>query len=246
MKKCITPFFLLLCAVVLFLGARLPKSVAAVQDHVDINQVRYAPISEVHLEFDDSLTIKEKLAVKENANSNVPVPAKLCSRTQENILTLAQEALEEYVEAGLLPFDVDVRGQMSDCRAFLAYDYYAESSFVFWDLVLSDSEWSDWVILLTIDDETGTILSIQFGSNPDPIYALPLDEKLETFCTLYKENLGTEFSEYDEAYYKKNTESTTDGRDMFVLLNWWDPDYGKVAVQLSLHEYGFSSFVTVP
>lgn len=246
MKKHITPFMLLLCAAALFVGARLPKSVAAVQDHVEINQVYYAPISEVHLQFDDSLTIKEKLAVKANANTNVPVPAKLCSRTQDNILTLAQEALEEYVETGLLPFDVDVRSQMSDCGAFLAYDYYAESSFIFWDLVLSDSEWSDWVIFLTLDDETGTIITIQFGFNPDPIYALPLDEKLETFCTLYKENLGTEFSEFDETYYKKNTESTSDGRDMFVWLRWWDTDYGDMAVQLTLHEYGFSAFVTVP
>lgn len=246
MKKLTTPLILLLCAGLIFLGSRLPHTVAAIQDDVDINQVYYAPISDVHLEFDeDGLTLKQMMLAKIGAKTNVPVPGKFCSRTQDNVMSIAQETINAYANAGLLPFDIHVNETMTDCKAFLSYSYYTESSGVFWDLVLCAPEWSDWNLTMTIDDQSGRVLEISFLYYQEEIYTTPVDDYQNAFCELFLEELGPEFSLYDEAYRSKQTQSTPNGTDVQTFIEWWDPDYDDVRLVLDLHPSGFSAYVII-
>lgn len=241
MNKFKSPLILLLSAALIIFGALLPRTVAAIQDDVDINQVNYAPISEVHLEFnDDVMTMKEKFMIMHHDQTNVPVPAKLCTRTQENIMELVQDTIEVYTEAGLIPFSVDVAQCLNDCKAYLGYSYYTETSFVYWSIVLSNIEWSDWMLYLRIDDETGAIMKIEY-LHQATLYELPLDDKLDSFCQLYLEGLGTEFEEFDKTYLKKHMEATSDGKVTYCYITWEDEYFGNVDMILHLTEYGFST-----
>lgn len=241
MKKLKPLLFLLLALVLIILGGMLPKAVAAVQDDVDINEVSYAPISEVHLEFDnDVMTLKEKFTIMQYDQTNVPVPAKLCTRTEDNIMELVQDTIDAYTESGLIPFSLDVSECLNDCKAYLAYSYYTETSFVYWSIVLSNVEWSDWMIYMQIDDETGSIMKIECFHQAT-LYELPLDDKLDAFCQLYLEHLGTEFTEYDDAYLSKRTEATSDRTTMYRYLSWEDESMKNVTLYLTVNEYGFYS-----
>lgn len=241
MSKFKSPLILLLSAALILFGAMLPKTVAAIQDDVDITQVNYAPISEVHLEFDnDVMTMKEKFMIMHHDQTNVPVPAKLCTRTEDNIMELAQDTIAAYTEAGLIPFSVDVLECLNDCKAYLGYSYYTETSFVYWSVVLSNVEWSDWMIYLRIDDETGAVMQIEC-LHQATLYELPLDDKLDTFCQLYLKNLGTEFEEFDNAYLKKHMEATSDRSTLYCYLSWQDETMENVTLYLTVNEYGFHS-----
>lgn len=241
MSKFKSPLILLLSAALILFGAMLPKTVAAIQDDADITQVNYAPISEVHLEFDeDAMTMKEKFMIMHHDQTNVPVPAKLCTRTEDNIMELVQDTIDAYTEAGLIPFSVDVTQCLNDCKAYLAYSYYTETSFVYWNVVLSNVEWSDWMIDFRIDDETGAIMKIECFHQA-VLYELPLDDELDTFCELFLEDLGTEFEEFDNAYPKKHFEATDDRDTLYCYLSWEDENMENVTLWLHINQYGFNS-----
>lgn len=241
MSKFKSPLILLLSAALILFGAMLPKIVAAIQDDADITQVNYAPISEVHLEFDeDAMTMKEKFMIMHHDQTNVPVPAKLCTRTEDNIMELVQDTIDTYTEAGLIPFSVDVTQCLNDCKAYLAYSYYTETSFVYWNVVLSNVEWSDWMIDFRIDDETGAIMKIECFHQA-VLYELPLDDELDTFCELFLEDLGTEFEEFDNAYLKKHFEATDDRDTLYCYLSWEDENMENVTLWLHINQYGFNS-----
>lgn len=248
MKKLITPVLLLLSAAVLLFGARLPQNVAAVQDHVDINQVHYAPISEVHLEFDeDTPTIKQLVLAKlGQKTTNTPVSSKFCARTAENILSIAQETIDAYVDAGLIPFDIDAGQTMTDCGAYLSYSYRTGISCVLWDVVLCAPEWSDWNLTMTVDDQSGRVLDINFTYYQEDIYSRPVDDYQNTFCELFLAGLGPEFAEYDAAYRKQNTLSDMSMEDVQTYIHWWDAGYGDVRLVLDLHPSGFVAYVMIP
>jgi len=248
MKRWKTPMSLLLCALLILLGARLPQLAAKMQDDVGINQVRYAPVSEVHLEFDeDPPTIKQLLLAKLGySTTNTPVGTQFCTRTQENILALAGEAILAYTEAGLIPFDIDAVQTMTDCAPFLSYSYKTGISCVFWDVVLCAPEWSDWNLFMTIDDQSGRILQVNFTCYSGDIYSQPVDEYQSTFCRLFLEGLGPEFEEYDEEYRRLNTLSSMSMEDVQTLIYWQDENYGDVRMVIDLHPAGFQIYVTIP
>ena len=248
MKRWKAPLYLLLSLGLLLLGARLPYLAADMQDQVDINQVQYAPVSEVHLEFDeDSPTIKQLLLGKLGYNTtNTPIGPKYCARTEDNIRSLAQEAINGYIEAGLIPFDIHAEQTITDCAPFLSYSYRTGISCVIWEVVLCSQEWSDWNLSLAIDDQSGRILEINFTYYSGDIFPKPVDEYQKTFCELFLAGLGPEFEEYDEAYRRENTLSDLNMEDVQTYIYWWDPDYGDTRLVLELHPSGFVSYVTIP
>lgn len=247
MSKFKSPLILLLSAALILFGAMLPKTVAAIQDDADITQVNYAPISEVHLEFDeDTVTIRQLLLTNVGAKTHVPVPDKFCTRTTSNVLSITQETIDAYMEAGLIPFAIDADECVTDCKAFLSYDAYLEESAVIWTVVLCAQEWSDWNLGMTIDDQSGRILAIDFLRFDADLYPAPVDDLQEAFCKLYLEGLGSEFSEFDAEYRHKHTQAKTDMSEIQTHIQWWDPNYGDVTLTVFLHTGGFHTYVTIP
>lgn len=241
---------LILSAAVLVLGAVLPMAVAGVQDSQNTERVGYASINAVSLEFDESpLTIREKLAVAVNSHSTMDIPEELADHSREEIAQIALEQIAPYQEAGLVLSDIDLTSQVVECYPVLANaNSEMERSNVFWYVILSPVESNDkyyWSLYMTLDDETGTLCSIEYsfnaknetyhqrtGSNAD---------HLLKFCELFIRGLGEEFAGYEPEDLLKEAWTSATGNNIYTKITWGDELYGEVTITFYMTDYGFGT-----
>lgn len=234
---------LLLATATLVLGAVLPGVVAAWQD--EGHGVSFAPISAVELELrQDGLTLGERIAILSDPSTTTEIPEGMAERTSEEILDLAAEQLMAYQKAGLiLSPDLDVHTQTFSCVPWMAI-YYGDvtRNCVYWALRIQfDGE--EMPLYLTIDDETGIILAIQYEDSKTGYYLdgetdyFDPEISMDTLREVYLAELGEEFTEHEPSYVE--TEALGAPYGQYCQLSWGETLYGECRIAFDMWHYGF-------
>lgn len=230
---------LLLAVVLVILGAMLPQIVGNMVDNSDLNQIEFANVSDVQLEFVESgISMREVMGIICRNTHSVEIPADMAGHTASEIQLLASQAITHYQDAGLILHEVDVYSQMLGCQPYLLYEQSSSrKSNIFWTLSLAPSDGS-WEMELVIDDKTGRVCSINYDYNVDPDYidrdyvntAEPIYEDLEatllTFSELFLSGLGDEFSEFDAGQIEEGTSISIDENFISSSISWQDTIQG--------------------
>lgn len=244
MKKNKISLMIFLSALVLVLGAMLPRIVSWIVDAVGSNQVTYSQISAVSLEFDESgIPLQEKLPLLASAEW-VQVSTSMASHTTQEIQDIAAAAIERYSEAGLLPSAVDISYSAS-IYPYLAYASYDPSSEMrsnlFWDVSITPRDSGPYMHMV-LDDQTGAVCTLEYQSGGKES-AFPLVEqqdKLSIFCDLYLEGLGEEFAECTPEFIPRAQDEAYTG----AKLAFTDSGYGDYRIALIVYEHGFYAYIT--
>lgn len=222
--------YLLPLACVILLCAMLPRVSALVQDRD--TGIQYASMEGVSLPAPEESTALERLAVHCHAEQAIRIGESLPSHTQEEVLTLVQQALTPYREAGiLLNPDLDVVSQTISCTPIMVSS--GTRSSIAWRLgILHDEE--EPVLWVSVDDSTGKLLSLDYGYSKD-VWFDP-DTSPDTVIDLYFTALDVDTGMLESASYP-----LSDGnRDITWLFHWKDPELGVCCVEICFWDYGFS------
>lgn len=231
---------LLLAALIVFLGAGLPKTVAAWQERND--DVSYAAISPVELTLkEESFNIVKKLSIFSKGDGLVEVPEAMASKTVEEIRDIFTQTLDRYMQAGLIRDPgADAEGQIINCIPYLAIDEERAESYLCWyaSLITPEAMWS---LVLYIDDETGTVINVGYY---DRINEQPHPETaLLGFSEIYLQGLGGEFAGYDPADILADAEYYSASM-ISGYINWGDTLYGEIIITFWINESGFYTLIT--
>ena len=228
---------LLLTALVLILGALMPGLTAWL--HERSYQPDYAAMNSVELKLrGQQASLKERLSVISNSNNTLEVSETTATRSAGEVLELAEELLQPYVNAGLIPVpDLDVGKQAYSCKPYLTvFEGEPVASVIAWQvLILFDEE--EPALVLGIDDETGALVVLDFQSSKlefTPSYFVP-DETMQTLSELYLSGLGEEFSQE----YPTLVDSYTKGgvRAQHWTINW-ETEFGPAGISFDVWPYG--------
>lgn len=209
MRKIITCLLMLVTVALILTGAVLPRIVDSLRD--DDGGVRYADMQSVRLDIGEDLTVIGKLVLMREGEA-WDISESKASRSREEIEALVRETLYRYQDAGLVaPFNdtyIQVRPAMSvDPRNPGSY-------MVTWAVIVDDGS-PDHLVMMTIDDATGVVLSISYdtgetwfdesqeqayaavlwelffsGLGLDPTQIQGTDTGYELLCLLYDEVQG--------------------------------------------------------
>lgn len=242
MKKNKTPFTLFLAAVVILLGAILPRTVSWIVDALGTNQVRYTQISAVSLEFDETDTsLKEKLPLLASGERVQVSPSVTVHSTQE-IQETAGQIIEQYYQAGLLSSSLSASADatVSPFLVYASYDpAYEMRSNIFWEVTISPKNGEHYLHMI-LDDQTGTLCTLDYETPGLTSSTLERKQKLSTFAALYLEGLGEEFKDVEPIVTTEHTDNYfSTGADII----WSDAAYGKVRVTLLIYEYGMYIYI---
>lgn len=223
-------FLLLLAGAIIAAGARLPAIAAAWQARD--NEISYADISPVELSFeDDGIPIAAKISILSDPAEFLEIPSSLASRTPEEIQSIFTKTLDSYIQAGLVQ---QADGETSvTCQAYITFDSLRSRSVIFWDVRMSSWDWS---FSLYLDDETGTVCSVDYidyiNLRPD------LQDVLVAFSGLYLAGLGEEFPAQDPARILEEAEYQGDSC-ISSTINWGDVYYGETRITFWVQDCGF-------
>ena len=234
MGKLKTVLILLLTVLLVICVAYLPRIVASVQDKGTMGEVHYGQTQSVQLEIREKVSSMGKLAMLGRLGGTIDIPDGKASMTREEVELAAMEALQPYVDAGLVsPFSV----YSMDIRCVLGHTAIGPAlSGIFWTVFLTGDEEGLFAADLIIDDETGRLLHISITDNffaP----AVGKAESLAIFAELYFTGLDIpDYGQYatdhlDDWYIGENVEG----------VRYWFPetDYGEIFMDFYIHQYGF-------
>ena len=163
MKKWMLPLTILLTAVLLIFLGFLPTLAGVLLDCGLKNEVsRYSvhSIAPYISKKDSGLRFTEKLTVMYESEISSIVPA-LASMTEQQVRLAVEEGIQPYMDAGII--------QIHGTAEFHASPYIAiswqdtQQYFLFWSVSLTDTDSnSKYSLTLTLDDETGAILKINY------------------------------------------------------------------------------------
>ncbi len=246
---------LLLAAGLLLLGAWLPRLVGSLQDAANVGKIEYPQLSQIHLEITDrdaaTLSTAAKLSLLRNTSNSLELPDSMAKTSKKKLLQVAQDWAEQYYRAGLLPSYYGFDSMEMSAQAYLIYqDSQKTRSNIYWRLEFTLP--SAGTAGLIVDDETHTILYGGFTDLAEPDaegYLTDVDGAMERFCSLYLENLGTEFEKYDAASIAKSSErlASYEGdltyRARRAELRWGDILYGETTVLFLVDPHGFYTVI---
>lgn len=239
-----TAALVLLSFAVLVLGALLPGILA------DIQEQSYAPgfaamnSVELQLRSDGNISLKDAISLVCNSTNTVEVGEEMTTRTAAEVMDLAEELLQPYLELGLIIAPgLDVRSQTYSCVPNLVVsEGEAASSVIFWQvLILFDEE--EPALRLAIEDQTGALAALDYHySKTDYVYSgvtyfVP-DATLETLCKIYLDGLGEEFTEYTPTVAQTYTDA-----DGVTAQHWnfsWEGTFGPAGISFDVWPYGIS------
>lgn len=233
---------LLAAACIIVLGALLPKIEGFRQDAVNDNQLLFASVNEVQLEFSqDGRTMKRTIAIPGQFREAVDIPEDLASLKREKVENIAAATATRYSQAGVIFQEVEDH-QIQYCQPVLAYGQENESN-VYWTVHYGDPKGSQ-IFYLTIDDRTGTVCSIEYMA-PDSEYVLEnLDYVLSNFCEIYLSGLGEEFYDYEVEDILKRAESRADMTYLASQISWEEEGYGECEITFLVNANGFYTYIS--
>lgn len=234
MKKLKLTLTLLLAVLILALGALLPYLLACLQDAHSQNQTAYADIHSVTLTMqeEETLSIPGKLSLLWDVN---------VVETSENNASMTAEELEAVIRKVLAPY---TRNGMLNEQELTAYSLSCKPCLMFltdnpglyaigWGVSLASPDYSR-LINMVIDDETGTLLSINYTSDA-PVYGeSSLFKWLDTFSCLYFDALPFTVQPAGEGAPSEEQSYQT------VLYRLSDTEYGEINIRLTVSTNGFS------
>ena len=242
-----TGLVVLLCAVLLILGAMLPGILA------DIHESRYAPgyaaMNSVELQLRDSSTLglKDKFSLVSNSTNTLEVNEEVASHTAGEILELVESQLQPYLDANLiLAPDLDVSTQAYFCQPYLTVsEGETVVSVVVWQVRIQFDE-EEYPLVLAIDDQTGALMSLDYRYSKTDLYDMGEeyfvpDQNIDALIDIFLSGLGDEFSEYmpDVGDNKYSGGTGTNGQSWRIS---WEGDFGPVGLELRAWPYGIDVY----
>lgn len=234
MKKTRNTYWILaLTALLILLCALLPRFMGRVQDRRALNRVGYSQSAQVQLEIQQGMTPLGKLALLCRMEGVLEVPEAMAEMTAEEAEQAALDALQSYVDAGLIP-EFPVWYIEAKPLLILTPEEVDLAGLVWAVTVLSDEE-GVMNVSLDIDDATGKPLRIDFVYeywNPADLPGL-----LPQFAEVYFAGIAVE--NYEQ-FATDDLENRYIGDDTVgQRYRIGDTAYGEANLDLYVHQYGF-------
>lgn len=234
MKKTRNTYWILaLTALLICLCALLPRFMGLVQDRRALNRVGYSQSAQVQLDIQQDMTPLGKLALLCRMEGVLEVPEAMAEMTVEEAEQAALDALQSYVDAGLIP-EFPVWHIEAKPLLILTPEEVDLAGLVWAVTVLSDEE-GIMNVSLDIDDATGTLLRLnytyEYWGRTD------LSGTLARFAETYFAGLAVE--DYED-FSTEDLENKYIGDDTVgIRYRLEDASYGQVNLDLYVHRYGF-------
>lgn len=247
MKKWKIPLLILITVVLLVVGAFLPDIASAGQDHVHVAQVGFSEIESLKLDFSNSQSmgaLLKKLTLVRDG-SFYSVSSSKTKLPREKMEQTVKEALALYYQEELIPYNWT--GYSFSAVPHLVYNGNDSGIYgIFWVITIHWTDIDD-DLTLFLDDETGLILYIHYGS------AIPLEnytpqDYLDTLSNTYFTSTGiseivADPSAYGvESIFFDDTGLYTNG-DQHYSYSFQHPEYGVLEIQFWLYKHGFYTII---
>lgn len=241
MQKAKNYIFLALTTLLVILGALLPGIVAAIQD-ASAQEAGFDSMRSVELKFRDDTHALEALWLYRDSTASTISPSE-ASLTAQQVLDIAAAAMVSYVDAGLIPYEIDL--SQATLTATLGYDpLEPEKNSIFWYLTLSGSVHLYDSMNITIDDATGRVIHIYYFSN-SAVYAS--DDKpmlLDIISSLYFEQIGAPElfvvpEAYGISYWSREDRLNQKSSEQGILYTLIHPEYGTLGLAFIIYDAGF-------
>lgn len=233
MHKIKSFFAVLLTVVVVAACAMLPTFVAGMQDNVQQDEITVGDVNEVKLEV-EKLNMFEKLFLFREGQSIIYKKEKT-ELINYDMETMVSEQLGPYVEAGLIPGDIDDLSMEATPMLYF-YSGKTDLSHVFWNINFFSQEEPFYHLELYVDDETGKIIVINLYCDV-PIYDNNMYEKLQMFLEIYISNMEDELEYVSDAEIVEN--ANTEVEVISAELRWGDLIYGELTLEFTFSPYSF-------
>lgn len=231
---------LLAAAAVIALGAWMPRLVAQRQDSLNENQVLFADVEAVELEFAQSeMTRGETLAILCRGRDTVQIPEELASLKREKVERIAQATVRKYAESGILLSET-AGDRVLSCAVVLIYGQEQQNN-VFWQVSYGDPE-GEHVINLTIDDRTGIVCAAEYIDQSYEYTPEQMETVFSSFTQLYLTGLGDEFFDYPAQQLLDGAKSAQDGSYIASELFWSTERYGESRITFFVNRTGFYTY----
>jgi len=238
----IKSLLILLCALlILVLGGILPRLVSRQLDAGYENQVQFAPVEGVNLEFVQisGRTVEQTLAILGGARSAVDIPMELANLPREKAEQIALTAAEKYREAGILLGDAPA-AKIPFCQTALYYGPDNQSN-IFWKIHCSDKE-GTFVFSVILDDRTGTVCAVEYTHTQKTYVQEDLERVLGGFAQLYLDGMGEAFFDVDAKTLLGKAHSPADGSYLAAEFSWDGGGYGTCRMTFFVNESGFYTY----
>lgn len=224
---------LLLTLACIALTACLPQITGWAQDRAALEQVDYRDSVQVHLEIREDMPLLGKLSLLCRMNGVIEVPEALAEHTAEAAEQAAVDALQPYMEAGLIP-EFTVWSVEAQPLLIQTADT-ADLTGLIWAVNVSGNPDGLPYISLDIDDATGALLRLNVScENWD---AADMEGCLARFAEIYF--AGLDLEEYEQ-FATDDLENQYIGDDTVgIRYRFGDMIYGEVNLDLFVHRYGF-------
>lgn len=228
-----TYWILVLTALLILLCALLPQFMGLVQDRRALNHVDYSQSAQVQLEIQQDMTSLGKLALLCRMEGVLEVPEAMAEMTVEEAEQAALDALQSYVDAGLIP-EFPVWHIEAKPLLILTPEEVDLAGLVWAVTVLSDEE-GIMNVSLDIDDATGTLLRLNYAY--EYWGETDLDGTLARFAETYFGGLAVENYENFATEDLENRYLGDNVAGMRYRIG--DTAYGEVNLDLYVYQYGF-------
>lgn len=225
---------LLLTIALLAAGACLPRIVAALQDGGSIGQASFADVPSVELQIRQDIPAIGKLAMIDRLSGTIDISPDMANLTDAQALDAVRQALDPYISAGLIP---ELSPWNLEPRVLLAQvSDMPQISGIFWSVIITGNEKEFYSVDLTVDDETGRLLRINFAAeNWDT--GLPQEDILGLFAEIYF--TGLDIPDYQDFATNEMDQYDIGENTTGTLYRFVNPDYGEVEVELYVYQHGF-------
>lgn len=233
MKKTRNWMIVAMTAVCIGLIALLPGIVGWYQDRLARNQVSYEQSAQVQLEIRENMSVLGKLSLLGRMEGVLEVPEAFTEMTVEEAEQAALEALQPYVDAGLIPeFTVwHIEAQPLLIRTAEAADLAG----LVWAVTILEDDEGVMHMSLDIDDATGKLLRLNYTYEYWGKTDLP--GTLAQFAETYFAGLALE--DY-RSFATEDLQNKYIGDDVAGTRYWVaDAVYGDVILDLYVYLYGF-------
>lgn len=237
-----------LSSVMILAGVFLPRAWGKILDASLENRIEFDSVSNIQLEFTQShISLTEILSIAARSTQSVHIPTDLPIHSTSDVKRIAQQAIEKYVEASLIPHQIDVDTHMQSIVPHLKYEQSsARKSNIFWLLTLGSKD-QNWVLDLIIDDKTGAVCSIHFDQPPTAApgsdgYRVLYENKetsLLAFRELYLSELGDGFSSDASVCIDTSVSISSDDGFASSSISWPDSIRGECHVVFYVQDNSF-------
>ena len=228
---------LLLTALILILGALMPGLMARI--HEDSYKPDYAAMNSVELHLQGAQTsLKETISVISNSTNTLEVSESMATRSAGEVLEMAEELVQPYVDAGLIPVpDLNIAKQAYSCKPYLTvFEGEMVASVIAWQILIQFDE-EEPALVLGIDDQSGVLMVLDYQSSKlefTPTYFVP-DVTMQTLSELYLSGLGEEFLQEFPTAVDSYTKG--DVRAQHWTIDW-ETEFGPAGISFDVWPYG--------